>query len=83
MIRINGITRDLYRRLDLLFGRVHRLYSWCSVEYIEEDTGLYTITLNSCYGFKFSVMNSKASITYKDKGGLEFGTNEFIEVVIA
>lgn len=81
MIRIIGITRDLYKRLDLLFGRIYQVYNWCSIEYIEEDTRLYTITLSR--EMRFTVLADKARISYTDKGGLEFSTNEFIEIVIA
>lgn len=80
MIRIVGITRDLYKRLDLLFGRIYRVYNWCRVEYIEEDTRLYTITLSR--EMRFTVLADRARISYDDNG-LEFGTNEFIEIVIA
>ena len=80
MIRILGITYDLYKRLDLLFGKVYRVYNWCRVEYVEEDTGLYTIKL--AREIRVTVLANKAQISYADKGGLEFDTNEFVEIVI-
>lgn len=80
MIRIVGMTRDLYKRLDLLFGRIYHVYDWCSIEYIEADTRLYTIKLSR--EMRFTVLDDRARITYAAKG-MEFSTNEFIEVVIA